>query len=353
MKGDITVCIATYNSEKHLGDVLDSVRKQHYPQSKINIVIIDGGSTDSTHSIAQHYNCNVIKNPRVEPIYAKYLGFLQAVTDYLVYLDHDEILENKNSFANKIELMKSFDNLYVALGSGYTIPKNSSIINKYISDYGDPFSYFIYNLSKDSRVFFDDLIEKYPVVKKSSKGAIVRFKQSQELPLVELSSAGALIQVKNVKKDFPETEYDSELIPQLFYLLLTKQECVGITYNDAVIHYSSENFLNYKRKLIWRIKNNIFFKDSIGKAGYSGREKNHTKKQSYKKMLFIPYSLSLVFPLVDSIKLIQKYRDGRYLIHIYLCFLVGCYILYFYMLKILGQNPQLKNYDESKKIEVI
>ena len=75
---EISIIIATFNSERTLGKVLESIKKQTFPKDKLEILVVDGGSYDKTLKIARMYKCKIIKNPMVEPLTAKYLGFLKA-----------------------------------------------------------------------------------------------------------------------------------------------------------------------------------------------------------------------------------------------------------------------------------
>jgi len=83
----ITIIIATYNSERTLGRTLFSIRKQTIQQKKLEILVVDGGSKDKTLSLAKAYRCRIIKNPMVEPVHAKYLGFFKARGKYIIGLD--------------------------------------------------------------------------------------------------------------------------------------------------------------------------------------------------------------------------------------------------------------------------
>ena len=49
----VSIMIATFNSEKVLPRTLEAIRAQTYPQDKLEILAIDGGSTDSTLEIAK------------------------------------------------------------------------------------------------------------------------------------------------------------------------------------------------------------------------------------------------------------------------------------------------------------
>ncbi len=44
----ISIVIACYNSERTIEQCLNSIRSQRYPQNKIEIIAVDGGSKDNT-----------------------------------------------------------------------------------------------------------------------------------------------------------------------------------------------------------------------------------------------------------------------------------------------------------------
>lgn len=55
MKNLISIIIRTYNEEKYLEELLISINKQKLSKFKIETIIIDSGSTDSTTDIAKKY----------------------------------------------------------------------------------------------------------------------------------------------------------------------------------------------------------------------------------------------------------------------------------------------------------
>jgi len=114
---NISVIIATFNSEKTLEKVLKSVRRQSFPSENTEILIVDGGSSDLTIDIAKKYKCRIINNPRTEPVYAKLLAFNVAKFRYHIYLDHDEVIQNKNSFKNKLQIFDDNPNIFAVAGS--------------------------------------------------------------------------------------------------------------------------------------------------------------------------------------------------------------------------------------------
>ncbi len=123
--------------------------------------------------------------------------------------------------------------------------------------------------------------------------------------------------------------------------------------DDPVIHFSTSDLKGYLNKINWRIKNNIYHVSNMGESGFTGRNKFQPPLVRFKKYLFIPYAYSLILPLLDSIWLMISRKKPLYLLHLPLTIYTAILITYHYLLKISGQKPILRNYDESKEISPI
>ncbi len=192
----ISIAIATFNSAKTLEKTLQSIRKQTYPQEKIEVMVIDGGSTDQTINIARKYKCKIIPNPKTDLIYAKHIGFLKARGEYLMYLDSDEVLENPDSLKLKYSAFQKNERVRAVMISGYKTPKDYSAINYYSNEFGDPFSFFIYKESKGYKFLLRDWSNKYKKIYENGECAIFDFKDIRPLPIVELWAGGCTIDLK-------------------------------------------------------------------------------------------------------------------------------------------------------------
>lgn len=51
----VTILIASFNSEKILPRTLEGIKKQSYPQDKLDLLAVDGGSTDGTYALIERY----------------------------------------------------------------------------------------------------------------------------------------------------------------------------------------------------------------------------------------------------------------------------------------------------------
>ncbi|HSE42824.1 MAG TPA: glycosyltransferase, partial [Acidobacteriota bacterium] len=54
-KLDVSVIIPTFNEEKFIAQCLRSICDQDYPTEKLEIIVVDGMSTDATCTIVKNY----------------------------------------------------------------------------------------------------------------------------------------------------------------------------------------------------------------------------------------------------------------------------------------------------------
>lgn len=339
----VSIAIATYNSERTLEKTLKSIEKQTYPKNKIEVLIIDGGSTDRTIAIAKKYKSKIIPNPKVELDYAKHIGYLQAKGKYLLYLDSDELLENNRSIEIKYLAFKNNKNVRGVMPSGFKSPRGISSINDYITEFGDPFSFFVYRETKGYKFLIKDFSRRFTVVDEDINCVVLDFKQAKYLPLIEPWAGGSMVDLQYLKSNFPILQKDLTLIAHIYYLLIKNKNYLAISKQDNTIHYSCESIRKYLKKIGSRVRNNVYL-TNMGKSGYEGREQFQPNSFRIKKYFFVPYSIILVLPLYDGITLAVSRKKAVYLLHPFLCLYTTVFILYYYILKFIGITPKIKTY---------
>ncbi|SRR5258708_2636321 len=339
----ITIAIATYNSEKTLSLVLDSIKKQSYPKGKIEVLIIDGNSKDTTISITKKYKSKIFNNPKVDQVYAKNMAYKLAKGKYLIFLDSDEELNNKDSLKMKLNVFQEDSKIKSITTSGYVTPESYPEINTYINEYGDPFSLFMYKSSRDYNFFIKDMKTKYKRKYENKNVIVFDFSTEDNPPFIELTSMGVMIDLDYVRKNLPEVLRNIPTHTHLFYLLNSMGNYFAITKNDSVTHYSAVSIKKYLKKLSSRIKSNIFG-TSMGHAGFKGREVYTNKDYKLKKLFFILYTLTLILPIYDSIQLFLSRKKTIYLWHPFLCLYVLCVLIYYFVLKTINAKVKLSGY---------
>jgi len=117
----ISIVLLTYNAAKSLNKALDSVKKQIYPKNKIELIVIDNGSSDKTVQIAKKYSNKVWVRKIMDGGYSNRAFGMRKATGQYVYM----ILEHDMEFKSKFFLRKMVKPLLV----------NSEIVGSFTREY--------------------------------------------------------------------------------------------------------------------------------------------------------------------------------------------------------------------------
>lgn len=125
---DITIFIACRNEEARIYETLKYISKQEY-NGKINVIVIDNGSTDNTYDAAKEaglklgMNLHVIKEKNPGKFNALNKALKYVETDYVITLDADTLLY-KTSVRYIVSRIKSAPNDVCAV-AGSVLVRNS------------------------------------------------------------------------------------------------------------------------------------------------------------------------------------------------------------------------------------
>ncbi|MBI3037211.1 glycosyltransferase [Candidatus Woesearchaeota archaeon] len=119
----VSIVIPTYNEEKYLHMLLESIKRQRFKD--IEVIVSDAPSKDKTQNIAKKFGCKIVK-PSSLPSVARNLGAKAAKAKYLLFVDADVILPE--GFLSRI--ISNFKNKnYVCASVSYK-PLSSRLVDK-------------------------------------------------------------------------------------------------------------------------------------------------------------------------------------------------------------------------------
>jgi len=103
----VSVTIPTKNEEANLARCLASLKKQTYPQEKIEIIVVDNNSIDKTKQVAKKYTDKIFTKGPERSAQRNFGMIKKSKGKYLIYLDADMSLGPKTIEKAVEKLVKS------------------------------------------------------------------------------------------------------------------------------------------------------------------------------------------------------------------------------------------------------
>ncbi len=309
----ISVIVATFNSERTIERCLKSVRDQKYDQKKVEILIADGGSSDSTLEIIEKYNVTVIHVPKKKQSaeYNKGVGVNKAKNDILLLLDHDNILPHTKWLTNMVFPFTDDPNIVGVEPLRFHHDYSMSLLDRYFALIGgpDPVPYYFH---KNSHLSWAET--SYTLFGKAEdKGKYYRVVYSPD-KIPALGGNGAAIRRKVLLEN-------AQVSPETFFHIDVNVDLINKGFNtygltkDTIIHLTNNKFFPFIMRRKYFIEKYHF--EDQSKRRYSIYE---PKKDKINLIKYIILSSTFVIPFYDALRGFMKIRDIAWFIHPFMCF---------------------------------
>lgn len=292
----ISIIMPTFNAQKFITQALESINKQNYPKDKTEILIVDGGSTDKTLSIAKRYNAKILKNPFRDAESGKSIGIQASKGEIIALVDADNELVEDSWLKSMVKPLMENPSIF-GVESPWYIKKGDPSINQYVT------------LLKIADPIARRLHPKMNVEDK--KDYIIYSMQTGQTPVV--GANGFLWRKKLIKlidmykPKFEEVNYVSLMVSKGFFSY-ARLKNVGIYHNYCT------SIVNYIKK---RLK--------IGRKFMQRKEKkqetwvDQSKNTSF--ILAVLYNISIILPLIEAINEYRKTKNIAWFWHPFISFL--------------------------------
>lgn len=307
----VSVVTATFNSERTLGRCLDSVRKQVYPQDRIELIIADGGSKDKTLKIAESYGAKVYHvNPSLQSAeYNKSIGIKYAKNELILMLDHDNVMTHNKWLQNMVKPFLDHPEIVGSETLRYHYDKNTSLIDRYFALYGagDPIVWYLGRADRLSYMFDRYNLAGHTVDKGNYYD--VTF-QNNNIPTIGANGffvrRATLIHYAQTQ---PGKYFDMDVNVDLIKHGFTHYAFV----KEGILHLTGYGSIWYflKRRLLYMNQYHL---------GNSNRRYAILEKKDLPRLIFvIIICITVIIPLYDSLRGFKKIHDWAWFLHPILC----------------------------------
>lgn len=122
---NISIVIPTYNSEKTIFKTIEACLNQSCLNNKIEVIVIDDGSTDNTQEKVQRFPVKYIYQKNTGPASARNKGWLAAQGEIICFTDSD-CIPNKDWIQKLVEKFTSND--IGAVAGSYDIANKKNLL---------------------------------------------------------------------------------------------------------------------------------------------------------------------------------------------------------------------------------
>lgn len=310
----ISVYMATLNAELTLEECLRRLFSQDYPESKIELVVGDGGSTDSTVSIIEKYGGKVFLNPLKTAESGKAVALREAKNELALTLDSDNFLPD-NGWLKKMVAPFSDQEIMLSEPIKYTWRKEGGYIERYCALIGmnDPVCLFLSNYDR-----WNYLTRKWTEVPHEEKdlGGYLKIKLTKAgIPTVGANGTifrTSFLQKINTGKYLFDIDVIAKEIAEKGSIQIAKVK-VGIIHT-----FCEADFGKFIRKQKRRIKDYTFHKKNKSRV-FDWSKFEIGGESSFGLLKFILYTV-LVFPLIfQAIIGYSRKKDLAWFFHIPAC----------------------------------
>jgi glycosyltransferase involved in cell wall biosynthesis len=315
----LSVVIVTLNCARQLEKCLSSVVGQEYPKELVEILVIDGGSTDGTIESAKRFDAKVVSSHRLreDQEARRAVGIAHAKNEIVVSIDSDNILPHGSWLRNMVAPFIMDPDIVGAQPGWFTYRPNDPLLVRYFSLAGGTDPVGLYLGTQDHFMWGSN---RFPASQTlEDRGTYFMTNLRPELVL-SFGCNGFLARrtlLQLAEHDPPERFSHIDAVYDLVVLGHTKFAIV----KESIVHVTAAD-----NDLLRFVKKRILYMQRYHLRSTFRRFKLYSKGDDLRLFICALSCLSVVRPFCDSLRGYLRTGDPAWFIHVFHSpLLASCY----------------------------
>lgn len=292
-KPKLSIILPVYNAQRDMPRFFESLAHQRVGKEWVEVLIMDGGSTDKTVAICRANGARVIPNPYKLAEPGVTIGFAKAKAELVMVLAADNFFRDPDAIGKMIALFE--DKRITAAFPKHDTGPGDTIYSRYMNTFTDPFTHFVYGDAANARTFH----RIYKTLISTPVYDVYDYRSSPLRPII------ALAQGLTVRKDRLHTrrEFSDDILT--IYALIDQGKWIAYAHGVTLLHYTIRDTGQFIAKQRRAVENALLRSDS----GITKRGKWFTPAQRVRQYAYVPYAFTIILPIAVSI--INAVRTGE------------------------------------------
>ncbi len=279
----LSIIIPTLNSAGTLERCLKTIQEQDYPPKSVEILICDGGSTDSTLQIAHRYHVHrILENPLKTGEAGKSVGLKHAQGNLIAFIDSDNFLVGHDWLRRMIAPFQNDPQIVMTEPLFFQWDPTAPPITRYCALMGmnDPLCYYTGNFDRWNMAIQSWTALDIPI---HTEGDWFWFELSQNSAIPTLGANGTMYR-REILGKLPPSDYFFDVdIP---HQLLSQPQQRFVKVKTSILHWYCPTMRDFVRKQRRRVRDYLHHRQEESRIGHP---------QSYSYHGIFSFILSVLF----------------------------------------------------------
>lgn len=314
----VSIIIITWNVGRTISAVLKTISDQDYPRGLVEVIAVDGQSTDNTVEILKKSKLNVkiiqSKYPR-DPEACRGVGLEKAKGDIICFIDSDNYLPHKGWLSKMIQPFIEHEDIVGSETLRFAYRKEDNYLNRYFALIGSADPVGLYLKKADKLSYLSDEWKLFgKIIDKKRNYFLVEFK-ADEFPTLGSNGFCARRKLLLKAQSDPEHYFHIDVPLDLARLGYTKYAVV----KDSIIHDTATSLGLFLKKRVNYMMLHYQKRSKDRRYKVFDPQKKH---DLLRLALFIIFASTIIQPLYVAFKGYFKLRDRAWFVHPVFCFAI-------------------------------